>query len=247
MRQASLAWRLNEGRTILRASWGQGFKAPSLYPLGGDFGNPNLKPETANGWDVGVEQRFLDGRIELQAAFFDRRSKQEIDFFTCLIGAADPLCIGANGLPRFGYYANIDATKAHGVELSGRAELTKAVTLQANYTWLDARNDAPGDPNFGNRLARRPAHAANADLSYRWPIALETAVDAHFSGESFDDPANTVLLKSYVLWDLRASYPINAKLEVYGRIENLFDKRYETIAGYGQLGRTAYAGLRARF
>jgi vitamin B12 transporter len=245
--QAALAWRLNGGATLLRASWGQGFKAPSLYQLGSDYGNANLRPEIANGWDAGVEQTLLGGRATVSATYFDRHTKDEIDFFTCLSGAADPLCTGPNGLPRFGYYANIGRTKARGLELDGRAALTQALTFDANYTWLDARNDAPGDIDFGDRLARRPEHEANADLTYRWPNDLSTAVAARYVGARFDDAGNTVRLKSYALWDLRASYPVTPGFEVYGRIENLFDKRYETIAGYGQLGRTAYAGVRARF
>jgi vitamin B12 transporter len=245
--QAALAWRLNGGATLLRASWGQGFKAPSLYQLGSDYGNANLRPETASGWDAGVEQRLAGGRAVVSATYFDRHTKDEIEFFTCLFGTGDPLCVGQNGLFRFGYYANIGRTKARGVELSGQAQLTEALTFDANYTWLDARNDTPDSFAFGNRLARRPEHQANADLAYRWPNDLSTAVAARFVGERFDDIGNTVRLKSYTLWDIRASYPVTGAFEVYGRIENLFDKRYETIAGYGQLGRAAYAGVRARF
>lgn len=245
--QASAAWRLNDGDTILRASWGQGFKAPSLYQLGSEYGNPNLAPESSHSWDAGIEQRLVDGRVVLSAAYFDRKTKDQIDFFSCTSGSGDPLCIGAGGLPRFGYYANTARTKAHGVELNAQADVTDALTVTANYTWTDARNDVEGSPNFDKRLARRPAREANAEATYRWPNRLETAVAVHYAGDRFDDAANRNVLKSYVLWDIRASYPVGDTVEVYARIENLFDKSYETIRNYGQLGRAAYAGVRAKF
>ena len=245
--QVSAAWRLNDGNTILRASWGQGFKAPSLYQLGSEYGNPNLAPESSHSWDAGVEQRLFDNHVVLSAAYFDRKTRNQIDFFSCPSVTSDPLCVGAGGSPRFGYYANTARTKAHGVELNAEADVTDALTLSANYTWTDARNDVSGSAAFDNRLPRRPAHEANAEASYRWPTKLQTAVAVHYGGERFDDAANTYLLKSYVIWDVRASYPINDQVEVYGRIENLFDKSYETIRNYGELGRAAYAGLRAKF
>ena len=68
-----------------------------------------------------------------------------------------------------------------------------------------------------------------------------------YAGRSFDNAANTTRLKSYTLVDLRASYPLRPGLELYGRIENLFDRAYETAFSYGALGRAGYAGVRATF
>ena len=106
--QASAAWALNGGATILRASYGGAFKAPSLYQLYSDSGNTALKPEEANGWDGGVQQKFWDGRIDLQATAFLRDTTDLINYVSCL-STATPLC--ANG--RYGYYDNV--AKARGV------------------------------------------------------------------------------------------------------------------------------------
>jgi len=240
--QASIAWRPNEGDTVLRASWGQGFKAPSLYQLGSEYGNPALEPESAEGWDAGVEQRFLGGRAVVSAAYFQRWSKNLIDFVSCF-GTTAPLCPTH---PSGGYYDNIAKAKVQGVELSGQADLTKALSVRASYTWLDARNRSPG-ANYDNRLARRPSREGDAEVSYRWRLRLSTAVALHYAGDRFDDMANLDRLKGYVIWDLRADYPLTGQIELYGRIENLFDKRYQTVRNYGQLGRAAYGGVRARF
>jgi len=240
--QASLAWRPNGGDTVVRASWGQGFKAPSLYQLGSEYGNAALQPETANGWDAGVEQRFLNGRAVVTLAYFERRTKNLIDFVSCFSGPA-PLC---STHPSGGYYDNIGKAQARGVELSGQADLSEALTVQANYTYTDARNRTAG-ANLHRHLPRRPTREGNVEASYRWPVKLTTAVALHYAGDRFDDAANRNRLKGYVTWDVRAAYPITDKVEVYGRIENLFDERYQTIRNYGQEGRVAYGGVRAQF
>ncbi|MGH1556682.1 hypothetical protein ACRAWD_00570 [Caulobacter segnis] len=54
-------------------------------------------------------------------------------------------------------------------------------------------------------------------------------------------------MKDYTVVDLRASYAINGTYEVFGRVENAFDKDYQTILNYGTPGRRAFVGLRARF
>ncbi len=244
--QASAAWVVGEA-TVLRASFGQGFKAPTLYQLGSEFGNAALNPESADSWDAGVEHRFMDGRIVLSGAYFERQTKNQIDFVSCAATATAPLCFGPNGLRRSGYYNNIARTRARGAELQGEVTVAEGLTLKGNYTWTEARNDVAGNANFNRRLQRRPEHQGYAEASYVWGFGLTTAVAGRFTGHSFDDAANRNRLKSYALWDVRASFPVTDQIEVYGRVENLFDKNYETIRNYGQLGRAAYAGVRARF
>jgi vitamin B12 transporter len=65
-------------------------------------------------------------------------------------------------------------------------------------------------------------------------------------GDTFDDVANTIRLDSYVRVDLRASWSISDNLEVYGRVENLFDEAYQTAFNYGVPGRAGYAGVRLK-
>ena len=244
--QASAAWTI-AGATTLRASIGQGFKAPSLFQLGSDFGNGALNPEAARSWDAGVEQRLADGRVTLSAAYFERHTKNQIDFVSCTATSTAALCFGGNGLRRSGYYDNISRSKAHGWELQAQAEPVDGLRLSANYSYTASLNDVVGAANFGKWLARRPRNQANFEASYVWPVRLTTAVAARYAGHSFDDAANRNLSKTYTLWDVRASFPVTDQIEVYGRVENLFDKNYETIRNYGQLGRAAYAGVRARF
>jgi vitamin B12 transporter len=238
--QAALAWSLDGGATVLRASFGQGFKAPTLFQLYSTFGNLALKPEQADSWDAGVERRFAGGAAALSATWFRRDSTNLIDFVSC--PGANPNCrVGI-----FGVYDNVARATAHGVELTAAAAVGD-VSLQANYTYTDAENASPGSPNRGKALARRPRHAANLWLDYAWPRGLTAGLGVRHVGDSFENAANTFVLEDYTLVDLRAALPLGEAVELYGRIENLFDTAYQTTRGYGAPGRGAFAGVRARF
>jgi vitamin B12 transporter len=68
-----------------------------------------------------------------------------------------------------------------------------------------------------------------------------------YAGQSFDDDADTIKLHGYTLVDLRASYPLRDNVEIYARVENVGEERYETTYQYGTLGRAGYAGVRLDF
>lgn len=65
-------------------------------------------------------------------------------------------------------------------------------------------------------------------------------------GASFDNAANSVRLDGYELVDLRASFAVRDEIEVFGRVENLFDAEHQTAFGYAQPGRGVFAGVRAK-
>ena len=242
--QLAAAWSLNDGNTVLRASFGQGFKAPTLYQLYSEYGNQALEAEEADGWDAGIEQRFA-GRFLVRATWFNRETDNQIDYFSCTATTTDPMCV-VNGVRRFGYYANTAQTKAHGVELEGSADLGP-LEVSANYTWTDTENDSPGNANRGKQLARRPEHQANVQATYTWENRASLGGSIRYVGASFDNAANSYVLQAHTLLDLRASYPVNETFELYGRVENAFDDDYETTRNYGSPGRGVYAGVRARF
>ena len=232
--QAGAAWTPNAGATVIRANYGEGFKAPSLYQLYSDYGNTDLKPEEARSWDLSVEHSLLDGRLRGAITYFNRDTRNQIDF------------LSNNTPPNFGGYANTAKTKADGVEVEASYAVNSIVTVSGNYTSMDAVNRSAG-ANHGKDLVRRAGETANADLQIDLPSGLNGGVSLQYVGHSFDNASNTRRLKSYVLTEVRIAYPINETFEVYGRIENLFDQQYETLYRYGTLGRGAFAGVRAKF
>ncbi len=244
---AGAIWALPTG-TVLRASYGEGFKAPSLYQLFSEYGNMGLAPEQAEGWEAGVEQRFADGKVLLGATWFERTTKDQIIYASCMPGTTDQLCTPPGTTrPRWGYYANAARTKAHGIELSGTAELLDGLLIEGNYTWNMAEDRSPGADIFGNWLQRRPRHTANGSISYAWPFGLTTGAAIRRSGPSYEDAANNQRLDGYTLVDLRAEYTLAPQLRLFARAENLFNKDYMTVYRYGTLGRSIHAGVRGRF
>jgi vitamin B12 transporter len=242
--QVAAAWALNEGDTVVRASFGQGFRAPGLYELYSEYGNSTLSPEKFDSWDAGIEQRFFGGKARASATWFHREADNEIRFFSCASGSTTALC-NPNGAFRFGYYDNVQKTKTQGVELIGEVKPVSALTLTGNYTYTDAESGSGASK--GKQLTRRPKNMGNLSAAYRWPVGLTTTVAVRYVGKTYNNDANTQVVKDYTLVDLRAAYPINETLEVFGRVENAFDKDYQTILNYGTPGRGAFVGLRARF
>jgi len=222
------------GGTTLRASYGEGFKAPSLYQLYSAFGNLDLSAERAHGWDAGVEQKF-GGHVTASLTWFDRDTRNLIGFASFPPRADRP----------FGYYQNVDRANAHGIEAAAAARFG-GLTLDANYTWTDAEDRSVG-ATYGSDLIRRPHHTANADVTYAWPFGLTTTVAVTHASHAFEDSGNTIRLSGYTLVDLRAEQPIGHGLSLFGRVENIGNTHYETAYRYGALGRSFYGGIRAKF
>ncbi len=232
---ASAAWSPDGGATVLRASYADGFKAPSLYQLNGPYGgNLGLKPEIAHGWDAGVTRRFVDGRIELGLTYYRRTTRNQIDYVD-------------------GGYVNFARTLAKGVEATLAATPVEGLTLSASLTHGSAEDRAADSANYGKQLPRRPRDMASGSIDYRWPFALETGASLRYVGKrrdiAFDADFNAydVTLGSYALVDLRARYPLGDGIELFGRVENLFDTHYETVLYYGAPGRAALAGVRLSY
>ncbi|KQN04527.1 TonB-dependent receptor [Sphingobium sp. Leaf26] len=221
----------NGGATNIRLSYGEGFKAPSLYQLYDSWsGNAALRPERSKSYDVGFDQRLDGGRAVLSVTAFRRDTRNQINY--------------DNDTFR---YANLDRTRAKGVEASIALKPVDALTVTGSYSYVDARDRSAGSVNIGNRLARRAANAVSVSADYAWPFGLSTGATITMVGDSFDNAANTRRLNGYALAGVRASFPVGEHLEVYGRVDNLTDENYQTAYGYGTYGRAAYGGVRVRF
>ena len=221
----------NDGATNVRLSYGEGFKAPSLYQLYDAFsGNAALRPERSKSYDIGVDQSLADGRALMSLTAFLRDTTDQINYGNATFT-----------------YGNIDRTRAKGIEATLALRPVDALNVTASYSYIDA-HDRSGRPVFdGKRLPRRAEHAVSLSADYDWSFGLSTGATVTMVGDSFDDAANSVRLDGYALAGVRASMPIGQNLELYGRIDNLFDADYATAAGFGTYGRAAYGGVRVSF
>jgi len=227
----------------VRASYGEGFKAPTLYQLLSDYGNVLLRPERSRSYDIGAERGDRNAPLHFAVTAFHRDTSDQIDFASCF-GRSDGICTNRP----FGTYDNIARARAQGVEVEVGARLGPRLRAQAAYSYVRARNRSEGSTNRGNDLARRARHAVTLWADWRTPLRdLTLGGDIRMVGDSFDDPANARRIDGHALLTLRAAIPLGDGIELYGRIENLTDEAYETAAGYGTQGRSAYVGARARF
>ena len=212
------------GNLRLRASYGQGFKAPTLYQLYGYGGNLKLQPETSTAYEAGLEYGDRSTR-HLAVTLFRRDSRNLIDY-----------------VYPAGYF-NTGRTRAEGLEVEGGWALTAKLRARAAYSHLAATDRATG-----KALPRRPRDQLSAGLDWQAPVAgLNLGADLRLAGASYDDRGNFTRLDGYGLLTLRASLPLNDRFELYGRVENVTNTRYRTVADYGTYGRSAFVGVRSKW
>lgn len=207
----------------LRASWGQGFKAPTLFQLsGGGFAapNPHLQPETSEAIDAGIDWRSKDGRFEAGFTVFDTDIEDLISFAST------------------GYF-NEAEVQTRGIELVGRVALTDWLSVDANYAYIDAE-DTDGDP-----LRRIPEHSGDVRFSVDPEGPFSGNVLIRYNGQEPNNATTTV--DSWTRVDVAGSYDLNETVELFGRIENLFDEEYQQILGYGTPDLSGYFGVRLKY
>ncbi len=218
--------------TRLKATLGTGFKSPSLYQLFapatsfGPVGNPLLQPERATGWDAGLEQRLAAGRVTVGLTWFENAFRNLVDFdFTA-------------------GYVNIGRARTKGLEVSAEARPGGGSLFSASYARLSAR-----DTDAGTELLRRPRDKFSAEAGFRLFGRFDLAARALWVGRRFDRdfsafPYETVALPGYLLLGAALSTSVGPRIDLFLRVDNILDARYETVWGYGAPGFTARTGFR---
>ncbi len=225
--RVAAAWTATDQLTF-KASWGQGFKAPSIFQstyictfCGLTAPNTNLKAETSEAYDIGVQWQSADERIVLGATLFDQETENMIDF-SYTAG-----------------YDNIALVDSQGVELTGAYAINNWLGIAASYTFIDS------DDGNGNALARLPESTGNISASFDPDGPFSGAVLVRYNGEEANTDGSK--LDSWTRVDLTGSYDLNDTVEIYGRIENLLDEEYQQILGYGTPGLSGSVGVRLRY
>ena len=231
--RATAAYEIPRSGTKLRASMGTGAKAPTLFqqfdPI---YGTPGLEAEKSVGFDIGIDQRFLDDRLTLSATAFFNRFRDLIDFSFSPVD-----CPPAN--PN-GCFLNIARARTSGIELAADVELSEWLGLKLAYTHLQAFDDVTD-----RRLARRPEDEARLGFVLKPVRDLSIEPTLVLVGSRYSSTGEQDKLDPYARLDVYADYRIDDTFSLFARAENLTDARYEDVLGYGTAGRSFYAGLRA--
>lgn len=229
--RAALSYQLNDA-TLVRASLGTGYRAPSLYERFGPYaGSTPLDPEDSLSFDLGVEHSYGD-RGSVKATLFWAEIDNLIGFGT-----------GPNCLPSqaFGCYIQTDGTtETRGIELSGSYAITDRLRLSGAYTLTNTEND-------GDRVVRVPRHdfalALEADVTDR----LQVGVNMTRVADALDGFGTLTPLDDYTVWDVTARYDITDAASVYGAIDNIGDESYQTVRGFNAPERTIRFGIETTF
>ncbi|HOY76248.1 MAG TPA: TonB-dependent receptor [Hyphomonadaceae bacterium] len=225
------SWVIPNVGTRLHASYGTGITNPSFFEQFGSgasyAGNPDLKPEKGVGWDAGVEQTFLDGRVVLDATYFKATLEDEISYFY------------NTALLKNSYRNSTAESDRKGFEVTGRIYPTNDIDIIASYTKLDATEPAGIE-------VRRPKNQGAVDAN--WRIGdLQLNLGVTYNGKQIDTDYGTFLRTqqdAYTLIRFGASYQVNDNLEIYSRIENATDEKYEEVIGYLGQPQGLFFGLR---
>ncbi len=238
-------WRLGaviaapEARTRFKASYGTAFLAPSLFDRfgvdsTGYVGNPNLKPETAQGWDAGFTTTLpafgRDDAVSFGASYFSEQITDLIEEVFSPVTTS----------------INIGSAHIDGVETTLTLRPARWLVLDANYTYIYPKN-----ADTGARLLRRPQNTASADARLtplpRLTIVPEVVFTGAFTDFLTDNngfSTTTGTSRQGLLVNLTASYQLTPKVRLYANGTNIFASRFEPVNGYQTPGPSLIAGVR---
>ena len=247
--KGALVYNLFEG-TVLRASAGKAFVAPTLYNLFRTWnyfgvtyhGNPNLRPETSWSWDIGAEQRLWKGAL-VKATYFENYIDDLI--YRRTIDATNQ------------QYINVGKAKIKGIEFAAEQKFDFGLRLFANYTYdFDAKvvKNIINPASEGKQLTLTPKEMFN--IGGEWVIGPFSArlvgkyVSKRYNDDLNRDTTNHVYgsYDPYFIADAKISY----KLIMFGvsgiasfAVNNIFNKDY--FSYYKAPGRQWFADLTIKY
>ena len=241
----SAAYLFRETGTRLKAGYAKGFKAPTLNELFFPpafgcpaFGNRDLGPEKSWELNAGVEQDLVQDRVKVGATYFHREVKDMIEGRPI---PGDPFgCFRAE---------NVGSARFDGVEMTLSIKLLDSLSANANYTYLDW-DTADG------KLPRRPRNRGNVNLNYlydRWNVNFGADIVGRRDDFRAASPFGDTVKGGYTIFNLASYYslplrvPAVKDLTLFGKIENLLNKKYEEADGFRARPLNFLLGMRATF
>lgn len=237
----------------LRASYGRGFRAPDLGQLYYRFlnptsfyqviGNPNLKPEHANSYQIGGEYSARRGRYRVGLNLFRNDVQNLIESvslgFIATQGQLNAI-IAAEGIdPSFNpvlnrllfFYKNIRAVRTQGAEVDGQIALPRGFSVDGAYTYLDAR-----DQTIRAFMLSRNRHQGFTRLSWADDrLGLRMNLRGTYSSSWIVSRATVAgnrvdtTTPGYAIWDFYAAKRIYRNerndLEIFGSVDNFTDNQ----------------------
>lgn len=227
--------------TTLRANYIRNFRAPTIANLFNNnptnIGNPDLKPEKGDSFDVGIDQKIGDIGL-LRLTFFSNRVSDTIAFRR--------LTPPVNG--NTGTWENIGLVQTQGIEASLNLQLARNIYGFVNYTANDPRILKSGNPaEVDKELRFAGADKLNFGVSYENPQGWYFGLLMNSLNGYPTNNTNTEFLPGYTTFDMKMRVPINDRLVLTCSLDNLFNQRYQLFPGFPDGGRVFQLGLSSSF
>jgi vitamin B12 transporter len=223
--------------TRFRANVGTAIKNPTFSELYGIYsgfqGNPDLTPEESMSWEFGIDKQLLNDHLDLRATYFNAKLEDEIaTAYKCAQNCGgdwkDDVWVSSpeniNGLSR-----------QKGLELVSSWSVNESLVMDLSYTYTDSTEE-------GINEVRRARHIGSANLLWQARHNLSISTNIQHNGKQTD--IGDVLLDAFTLVNVNANLEATDKLDIYLRLDNLFDESYQEVFGYQTLGFGASLGLR---
>jgi vitamin B12 transporter len=224
---------ITETGTIFKGSVGSGFKAPTLnqlfvsFPDFDFFANPNLKPESSIGYDLGFEQSLLAKEFHFGVTYFHNHIHDLI-----------------NENSTFSTDINVGSATTYGFENFISYAPMARLQMRADYTYTLATDDSTDQ-----ELLRRPKVKSSFTASWQATDALSLSAILLYVGPWIDANRSFTIepltAGGYATTNIAASYVLSRNLSFFARVNNLFDRRYEDPVGFDRPGFGVFAGVKA--
>jgi outer membrane receptor protein involved in Fe transport len=225
----------------MRASVGKAFKLPELMEFYSSstrgtstyWGNPNLRPETVLGYELGMDYYFSNSGF-LKATFYYNNAE---DFIYSVRRDAQNFD-----------KMNIDEVVTQGVEVEARYRPVSSLELSASYTYNDSQiTKNQFNPELeGKQLTYVPQQQANLNARYDLLSSTTLLASIEHVGKRYANDANTAYYSPYTIYNAGITYRFSPMFTVKANVNNIADDIYEGI-GYLAPGRTYSASLQANF
>ncbi len=208
--------------------------------------DPPLDQVVAKTWETGLRGQFkelLNGHVSWNVGYFNAINHNDIIFQSA--GTANSS----------GYFANVGKTQRQGIELGLSAAFFDRWRMSLNYSLVDATYltsfvaQSPSHPNAsgtgdipvrsGARIPGVPQHSVkfstDVDVLESWTVGLNVV----FNSEQFargDEGNLDTPLQGFTVVSLLTEYRFNEHLTLFGRLNNLFNEKYNNFGAYGGTG-----------
>lgn len=217
--------------TRIKASFARKIRFPDIRQLyDPDRGDPDLKTEKSNNYEVGIEQKLpLNSKATLTVFLID------VDDYIEFIETVSDR------------FVNFNEYQFKGVELTAENRCVKNLLLRIGYTYTYTKDKSPNTER--DELQYRPKHTVAFEDKYSFDFGLSVYMNVmHVADQVFysrTTPVEKKKLNDYTLVSIKINQELlKGRLNLYIGADNIFDEDYEESYGFPQPGRFIYGGIK---